>query len=89
MQAPPNQVEAFNQDGSSPPTIKSVTINWTTSLKSSPWNQETVCLLAVDFHAKLKIGTYPTVVYDVNCMSVDALGRLCVQKLSQTHNACQ
>ena len=89
MQAPPNQVEAFNQDGSSPPIIESVAINWTTSLKSSPWNQETVHLLAADFHAKLKIETYPTIVYNVNCMSVDALGCLCVQKLSRTHDACQ
>ena len=55
VQAPPNQVEAFNQDGSSLPTIESVTIDWTTSLKSFPWNQETVRLLAVDFHVKLKI----------------------------------
>ena len=55
VQAPPNQVEAFNQDGSSPPTIESVAIDWTTSLKSSPWNQEMVHLLAVDFHVKLKI----------------------------------
>ena len=89
VQAPPNQVEAFNQDRSSPSTIKSVAIDWTTSLKSSPWNQETVHLLAADFHAKLKIGTYPTIVYDVNCMSVNTLGRLCVQKLSRTHDACR
>ena len=89
VQAPPNQVEAFNQDGSSPPTIENIAIDWTTSLKSSPWNQETVRLLAADFHAKIKIGTYPTVVYDANRMSVDVLGRLCIQKLSRTHDACR
>ena len=89
VQAPPNQVEAFNQDGSSPPTIENIAIDWTISLKSSPWNQETVWLLAADFHAKIKIGTYPTVVYDTNCMSIDVLGRLCIQKLSWTHDVCQ
>ena len=89
MQAPPNQVKAFNQDGSSPPTIKNITINWTTSLKSSPWNQEMVHLLAADFHAKIKIGTYPTVVYNANRMSADVLGRLCIQKLSWTHDTCR
>ena len=89
VQAPRNQVEAFNQDGSCPPTIENVTIDWTSSLSLSPWNQETIHLLAADFHLKIKMGAYPTVVYNADSMNVDTLCRLCMQKLSWTHDACQ
>jgi len=89
MQAPCNQVEAFDQDGSSPPMIKNIAIDWSSPLKSSPWNQEAIRLLAVDFHMRIKTGTYPTVVYDAKSMSIDALRHLCMQKLSWTHEACQ
>ncbi|KAI9457282.1 hypothetical protein HD554DRAFT_2177765 [Boletus coccyginus] len=89
MQAPHDEVQEFIQNRSSPPTIKIVAINWTSSLKISSWNQEMIHLLALDFHAKIKIGTYPTIIYDANCMSVNVLRHICVQKLSQSHDTCQ
>jgi hypothetical protein len=89
MQAPPDQVKAFNQDGSSPPTVEKAAINWTSSLKTSPWNQEMVRLLAADFHVRIKMGRYPTVIYDADCMNIKALRHICMQKLSRTHDACR
>ncbi|KAG6381508.1 hypothetical protein JVT61DRAFT_92 [Boletus reticuloceps] len=83
----PTQVQAFNRDRSSPPVIENVAMDWTSPLKTSPWNQETVRLLAMDFQAKIKMGTYTTVVYNDKSMSIDALCRICEQKLSRTHQA--
>ena len=48
-----------------------------------------MCLLAADFHMKVKMGTYPTVTYDASCMSIDALNHICAQKLFWTHQVCQ
>ncbi|KAG9309864.1 hypothetical protein JVU11DRAFT_10244 [Chiua virens] len=36
----PDQVRAFNHDAGSPPTIENIAIDWKSSLKKSPWNQE-------------------------------------------------
>ena len=88
-QAPSVQVAAFIQDGSSPPIIDNVAIDWQSSLKLSPWNQEIIRLLAVDFQTKIKAGTYPTIIYDNKTMHVNALSSICLQKLSQTLQACQ
>ncbi|KAG6372577.1 hypothetical protein JVT61DRAFT_7690 [Boletus reticuloceps] len=85
-QAPSAQVQAFNRDRSSPPVIENVAIDWNSPLNSSPWNKETVRMLAIDFQAKLKTGTsYPTVPYDDKLMNLDFLCRICLQKLSRTH----
>ena len=89
VQAPLTQVQAFNRDGNSLPTIDNITIDWNSPLKTSPWNQETMCLLAADFHTKVKMGTYPTVTYDASCMSIDVLNHICTQKLFWTHQVCQ
>jgi len=72
-QPPPGQVQAFNQDGGSPPTFENIAINWQSSLKTSPWNQEVICLLAIDFQAKIRSGGHLAVTFDLQCMSVDAL----------------
>ena len=88
-QASSVQVAAFIRDSSSPPAINNIAIDWKNSLKLSPWNQEIIRLLAVDFQTKIKAGIYPTVVYDDKTMHVNALSSICLQKLSRTLQACQ
>ena len=87
-QASSAQVAAFIRDRSFPPAIDNVAIDWKSSLKLSPWNQETIRLLAIDFQTKIKAGTYPTIIYDDKTMHANALSSICTQKLSWTLQAC-
>lgn len=88
-QASSAQVAAFIRDRGFPPAIDNVAIDWKSSLKSSPWNQETIRLLVIDFQTKIKAGTYPTIVYDDKTMHANALSSICTQKLSRTLQACR
>ena len=51
-QASSVQVAAFIRDSSSPPAINNIAIDWKNSLKLSPWNQEIICLLVVNFQGR-------------------------------------
>lgn len=83
----PDQVRAFNHDAGSPPTIENISIDWKSSLKKSPWNQEVIRLLALDFQSEIQSGVYPSATYDPRTITIQALSQICSQKLSRTHRA--
>ncbi|KAG1858604.1 hypothetical protein C8R48DRAFT_674190 [Suillus tomentosus] len=87
-QSPPSQmVQAFNRDNESPPRLDNIAIDWNDSLRKSPWNTEVINLLVVDFQAKIKTGSYASILFDEDTMNLDDLRILCVDKLRRTHQA--
>ncbi|KAG1846959.1 hypothetical protein C8R48DRAFT_779409 [Suillus tomentosus] len=85
---PPSQMaQAFNRDNESPPRLDNIAIDWNDSLRKSPWNTEVINLLVVDFQAKIKTGSYASILFDKDMMNLDDLRILCVDKLRRTHQA--
>lgn len=82
--APEETVRAFNKDNDGCPTVGDLSVDWSDSLKKSPWNTEVVNLLAVDFQMKVKSGIYSKVVFNDETMSLDNLRLLCIDKLRRT-----
>ena len=75
-------VRAFNQDGISPPLLENLALDWHCSpLTSSCWNSEAISLLSLDFYNNLKGGAYRDVIFDTQTMSLQAICKLCEQKL--------
>ncbi|KAG2108562.1 hypothetical protein BD769DRAFT_1392725 [Suillus cothurnatus] len=84
-QSPPEEtVRAFNKDNDGCPTVGDLSVDWSDSLKKSPWNTEVVNLLAVDFQMKVKSGIYSKVVFNDETMNLDNLRLLCIDKLRRT-----
>ncbi|KAI9571092.1 hypothetical protein HD554DRAFT_2169469 [Boletus coccyginus] len=63
-------VRTFNQDGISPPLLENVM-----------WNSEAISILSLDFYNNLKGGTYRDVIFDEQTMNLQAICKLCEQKL--------
>lgn len=81
-------VDAFNADGTSPPSLEHIALDWSCSpLTSSRWNSEAITILSVDFYNLLKAATYPDVIFDEHTMNLPTLRKLCEQKISRTHRA--
>ncbi|KAG2137102.1 uncharacterized protein EDB93DRAFT_1253719 [Suillus bovinus] len=86
--SPPTEtVQAFNKDNNGCPTLGNLSIDWSDSLKKSPWNTEAVNLLAVDFQMKVKTGIYSKVVFNDKTMNLDDLRLLCINKLQPHSNS--
>ncbi|KAG1734426.1 uncharacterized protein EDB91DRAFT_1250944 [Suillus paluster] len=84
-QCPPTEtVQAFNNDNDCCPTVDNLSIDWSDSLKKSPWNTEVINLLAVDFRMKVENGMYAEVVLNEETMNLDNLRLLCIDKLRCT-----
>ena len=86
--APIDAVRAFNQDGISPPHLENIALDWHCSpLTSSRWNLKAISILLLDFYKNLKGAVYQDVVFDEKTMSLQAIHKLCEQKLVRTHQA--
>lgn len=80
-------IQAFNRDNESPPWLDNIAIDWNDSLRKSPWNTEVINLLVIDFQAKIKTGSYASIIFDKDMMNLDDLRILCINKLCRTHQA--
>ena len=86
--APIDTVRAFNQDGISPPHLENITLDWHCSpLTSSHWNSEAISILLLNFYKNLKGAVYQDIVFDEKTMSLQAIRKLCEQKLVRMHQA--
>jgi hypothetical protein len=69
--------------------VGDLSVDWSNSLKKSPWNTEVVNLLAIDFQMKVKSGIYSKVVFNDETMNLNNLCLLCIDKLHHTQTMYQ
>ena len=86
----PQALHSFipNQDGISPPLLEGLSLDWHCSLlTSSHWNSKAISLLSLNFYNNLKGGVYWDVIFDTQTMSLQAIRKLCEQKLVRMYQA--